>query len=140
MTLYLDTSALVKLYVEEIGSPDVAGLVRHARLVVTSRVAYPEARAALARRQREGAIRQGDLRRAVTALDHDINAMFVVELTASVARHAGDLAGRRRLRGFEAIHLASALEFGRTAGRAPRLLAFDDRLSRAALAEGLLPP
>ena len=54
MTLYLDTSSLVKLYVEEIGSDDVRELVAEAVVVSTSIVAYPETRAALARLRRRG--------------------------------------------------------------------------------------
>ena len=46
MTLYLDTSSLVKLYVEEIGSDDVRELVAESAVVSTSIVAYPETRAA----------------------------------------------------------------------------------------------
>ena len=53
MILYLDTSSLVKLYVDEPGSEDVLRLVDQAELVTTSVVAYAEARAALARRRRE---------------------------------------------------------------------------------------
>lgn len=45
MSLYLDTSALIKLYVSEVGSPDVARWVRDADRIATARVAYPEARA-----------------------------------------------------------------------------------------------
>jgi uncharacterized protein with PIN domain len=56
--LYLDTSALVKLYVREAGTSETRARVGEASLVATSRVAYPEARAALARRQREAAITQ----------------------------------------------------------------------------------
>ena len=46
MSLYLDTSALVKLYVAEAGSDQVRQSVRAAERVVSSRVAYREARAA----------------------------------------------------------------------------------------------
>ncbi len=48
MILYLDTSALVKLYVSEEGSEIVRGAVESAGRVATSRIAYAEARAALA--------------------------------------------------------------------------------------------
>ena len=41
MTLYLDTSSLVKLYVEEVGSQDVRDLVTEAAVVTTLVVAYP---------------------------------------------------------------------------------------------------
>ena len=58
MILYLDTSALVKLYVEEDGSEEVSTAVRDASRVATSAVAYPEARATFARLEREGTSRQ----------------------------------------------------------------------------------
>lgn len=53
MTLYLDTSSLVKLYVTEAGSAEVHQLVGDANVVATSVVAYADMRAALARLRRE---------------------------------------------------------------------------------------
>ena len=53
MTLYLDTSSLVKLYVDEPGSDAVHRLVGTATAVATSSIAYTETRAALTRRRRE---------------------------------------------------------------------------------------
>jgi uncharacterized protein with PIN domain len=54
VTLYLDTSSLVKLYVDEAGSEDVRDLVAQAAVVATSIVAYPETRAELARLRPSG--------------------------------------------------------------------------------------
>ena len=45
MTLYLDTSSLVKLYVAEPGSDAVRKLVDDATVVATSYIAYTETRA-----------------------------------------------------------------------------------------------
>lgn len=137
MNLYLDTSALVKLYVLEAGSEVVADRVARAPLVATSRVAYPEARAALARRQREGALTAADVGRAVRDLRRDLDAFVVVELTPPVAFRAGDLAEAHALRGLDGIHLASALELGQLTGSLPAFLAFDSRLGAAAAAERL---
>jgi uncharacterized protein len=53
LILYLDTSSLVKLYVEESGTPETERLVDGASLVCTSVVAYAEARSALTRLHRE---------------------------------------------------------------------------------------
>ena len=53
MTVYLDTSSLVKLFLEESGSDQVRALVADATAIATSVVAYAETRAALARRRRE---------------------------------------------------------------------------------------
>lgn len=140
MILYLDTSALVKLYVEEEGSNTVRDAVGDASHVVTSRVAYPEARSALARRRVEGAYSRADLRRAVAALDRDFSALVIVELGAAVAKQAGELAERHGLRGFDAIHLASALECGRLLGTEPAFETFDSRQAKAARTEGLRRP
>ena len=55
MIVYLDTSSLVKLYVEEDESSKVDALVKSSEITATSLVAYAEARAAFARRSREKA-------------------------------------------------------------------------------------
>ena len=140
MNLYLDTSALVKLYVDEPGSTEVADLLARATVVATSRVAYPEARAALARRAREGALARTALRRVISNLDRDFPSYVVIELLEPLARRAGMLAEQRALRGFDAIHLASAIEFGVLAGGPLVFVAYDQRLAAAAAAEGLLLP
>ena len=137
MNVYLDTSALVKLYVSEPGTPEVRTLVAGASLVVTSSVAYAEARAAFARRHREGWMDAGDLRRTVRALDDDWERYVVLEASGRLAHQAGDLAESHALRGFDAIHLATAIEFGRLVGEQPTFSTHDKRLSLAAHAEGL---
>jgi len=127
----------VKLYVREEGSGVVRSHVASAELVSTSRVAYPEACAAFARRHREGGLGAAGLRRAVAALDRDLAALVVIELDEMVAREAGRLSEQHALRGFDAIHLASALTLGRLLGSTPAFAAFDDRLVAAAVAHGL---
>lgn len=129
----------MKLYVRETGSRTVKRRVQAAVLVATSRVAYPEARAALARREREGALTTTGLRRAVAALDRDLGAYVIVEVAAALAQRAGGLAEKHALRGFDSLHLASALELQSLVGATPVFVAYDLRLMAAAAAEGLLP-
>jgi predicted nucleic acid-binding protein len=136
LILYLDTSALVKLYVEEDGSSDVAAAVEVASAVVTARIAYAEARAAFARHRREGGITAAELRRIVQRLDQDWSRYGIVELSEAAVRRAGILAERRALRGFDALHLACALEL-RRAGAEVVFLSFDTRLTGAARRERL---
>jgi uncharacterized protein len=138
--LYLDTSALVKLYVRERGSVQVKRHVTAATHVASSRVAYPEARAALARRHREGGISARGLRRAVQRLDTDWPAYVVIEVDDGLARRAGTLAETRALRAFDAIHVASAIELAILLGQPVAFLTFDGRQVAAAGAEGLQPP
>ena len=70
------------LYVREARTAETRSRLEAASLVATSRVAYPEARAALARRQREAGITRAALARAVAALDRDLGRFVVVELSA----------------------------------------------------------
>jgi predicted nucleic acid-binding protein len=131
--LYLDTSSLVKLYVDEPGSSEVQRLVDEAEVVTTSVVAYSEARAALARRRREKYLKPAGYRRAKAALDADWASILTLEVAEILAKSAGDLAERHRLRGFDALHLASYLfivrEFG---GEEVRFASADQALVRAA--------
>lgn len=137
MTLYLDTSSLVKLYVSEPGTDVVRRLVDEATIVATSVIAYPEVRAALARRGRERALGPAAFVLAKRTLDADWPRFFTVDVTASLCREAGDLAERYRLRGYDSVHLASFAEVARQAGaRETRFSSFDDGVNRAARSLG----
>jgi len=133
LILYLDTSSLVKLYVDEPGSEDVALLLETAEIAATSVLAYPEARAALARRRRERSLSPAAHRAARGALDADWPRVLSLDVAEPLARQAGDLAERHRLRGFDALHLASFLAIAKEfPGEAVRFSSADKALERAA--------
>ena len=134
MILYLDTSAWLKLYVDERGTQEVIEAVRSAELVAISQIAYAEARAALARVLREKRTTKAEHRRRVTALDADYAEVLKVEVSQELVKQAGELAESHALRGFDAIQLASARWLARKTRRPLRLLAYDDRLNQAAQA------
>jgi predicted nucleic acid-binding protein len=106
--LYLDTSALVKIYAEEEGSSAVRSAVGQAELIATSAIAYVESRAAFVRRRYEGGLSAGDYQRIMRALDGDWARYLVVEVTDSLIRESARLAEAHRLRAYDAVHLASA--------------------------------
>ncbi len=134
MTLYLDTSSLLKLYVVENGSDEVRQDMAEASSAATSAVSYAEARAAFARRRREGFITAAEFRSVKRDFDADWSSYAVVEPTMSLCRAAGELAERYQLRGFDSIHLATFLQIARDGGPAEtRFSSFDRRLNRAAL-------
>jgi predicted nucleic acid-binding protein len=133
VTVYLDTSSLVKLYVTEAGTDVVEQLVGDASVVATSVVAYAETRAALARLRREGVFNASQLTAAKRAFEEQWSAYLTLEATDSLCRAAGELAEKYRLRGFDSIHLASFAEVARRAGTdETRFSSFDDQLNRAA--------
>lgn len=132
--VYFDSSALVKLVVQEVGSELAAELWDGSDAAVASRLAYPEVRAALAAAGRNHDLRKGDLDAAEREWEEYWAAVRPVELTAAVERLAGRLARSHALRGADAVHLASALAIGD-----PGLIiaVWDRRLHAGAAATGL---
>lgn len=132
--VYFDSSALVKLLVEEDGSDLAATLWDGCDAAISSRLAYPEVRAALAAAGRAGRLDHWSQRHAEASWEEFWSAARVVELTPSVGRHAGRLTAERLLRGADAVHLASALAIG---SDDVVLAGWDERLRAGALEAGL---
>jgi hypothetical protein len=105
---YFDTSAVVPLLIEEIGSDCAAALWDEAGRVTSARLVYPEARAALAQARRMDRIDARELRRAVADLDRLLDDLDLVEVTDDLARRAGELAEAQSLRAYDAVHVAAA--------------------------------
>lgn len=134
MILYLDTSSLVKLYLDEEHSESVRRWANEAEVITTSCVAYPEAMAAFARRHREGDIDKKGFRQIRTTLKQEWPEYAVVEIDEIAA---GDLAVKYGLRGFDSIHLEAAL--ATRVGTNDVFVAFssfDNQLNAAAVLEG----
>jgi len=136
LIVYLDTSALVKLFFHEAGSKLVVDLVGKADSVITSQVAYAESCSALARRKREKRLTANEFEAARRRLDElwpQMDTVLVDEIKA------GELAIRHVIRGFDAIHLAAALEI-RTVLKTIEVTfcSFDDRQNKAARVEALV--
>jgi predicted nucleic acid-binding protein len=130
--VYFDTSAFLKLVIAEPGSVMAIRAWTDADQVATCRLLYPEARAGLAQARRMGRLPArsvGASRRTLEALWADVE---VVEITLQVAQAAGDAAEQHGLRGYDAVHLASALH-----ASADALVCADTDLLRAAHACGL---
>jgi predicted nucleic acid-binding protein len=133
MMLYLDTSSLFKLYVEESGSDDVRHELAEADTVATSAVSYAEARAAFARLRRDGRLTAAAFRAVKRDFDGDWSRFAIIEPTVALCRAAGELAERYGLRGCDSIQLATLLEVAREDLRSEtRFSSFDGDLSRAA--------
>jgi len=120
----------VKLVVAEDGSDLADELWSAANLRIASHLVYPEARAALAAAERAGRIDRRDLHRAVADLDDATLAMSLIGVDEPLAREAGKLAEEHRLRGYDAVHLATALG---GADRELLIITWDRDLARASL-------
>jgi predicted nucleic acid-binding protein len=137
VTLYLDTSALVKLYVAEPGSRRVRAMVDHWAVIATSGLAYVEARAAFARRRREGGLERAVYRQCVARLEEDWERYLRVEVSETLIKSAARIAEMHRLRAYDAVHLASALALRTRLGASMGFASWDALLEAAATRAGL---
>ena len=109
MTTYADGSAVVRRIAAQPGS-DVAGAVWDgAEVVVSSAIAFPEARAALAQANRDGELDGHELHEAACALERVFAEATVIPVSVELAIAAGALAEQHGLDTADAVHLAAAL-------------------------------
>lgn len=134
---YLDTSALIKRFVVEAGSEAVQALVARGEPSATAKIAYAEAYAALTRRYREGDLSTRAYARVCRQFERDWQGYLRVELHDEILLSARKLIRRHPLRGFDAIHLASALALKDSLGEEVMFVAADEQLLKAARAERL---
>ena len=109
MILYLDTSALAKLFISEPGSEAVASAAGTALAVATPRIAYVEMHATLGRAVRMNRIPASSLESRLGEFESRWASLNVVDLTDAMARRAAELVIRYGLRGHDSVHLAAAL-------------------------------
>jgi predicted nucleic acid-binding protein len=140
---FLDTSALVKRYIDETGSAWLRAIVDPALspFLVISQLLV-EVHSALNRRLREGTMSQGDYTRTKHAFRGDCqNEYNLIPISEAIVDLSCGLLERHPLRASDAIHLATALTSNQllSNGDLPALtfLCADDRLLDAATAEGL---
>jgi len=138
LILYLDSSAMVKLYARELGTDEVKSAVNHADLVAASLIAYTETRAALARKRRAGDISNDALHEHKREFEYDWARLHHLPVDEAAVRKAGEMAERYGLRGFDALHLASADSLQEVLATPLTFVCFDGALRAAAARHGLL--
>lgn len=135
MILFADTSALVKLYIEEAGSAAMAERARHARIAL-SVLAYAEVYSTFARRLRESLLTVKEHAGLAARFERDWQGVILVPLSPAVAGRIPRLVESHPLRGADAVHLASALMLDEV-GLEVTFAVADDRLVEAAGSEKL---
>ena len=136
MIRYFDASALAKRYVLEAESSLVSLLLTEGP-PATSRFTEVEVASALARRTREKFLTVRERDKAMAALTQDMASIYVVELLPEVTALAICLLTQHRLRGPDAIQLASCLFLKKHLQQEIEFVAFDLQLMDVALRKGL---
>jgi len=124
---------LIKTLLEEDGSAIADEVWALASSRIASRLVYPEARAALAAAERAGRIHSTALRAAVDELERACAAMSLIGIDWALALQAGEIAEQHALRGYDALHLATALNVD---SAELVLVTWDRDLARAAVGAG----
>ncbi len=137
MILYLDTSAIVKLYSDESGAALVRKAVGKSEMIATCLVSYTETRSALARKRRLGEISEGLLAEHKREFEQDWETMHHLPINEAIVRRAGIFAEQYGLRAYDGIHLASAEALQLTVRSLATFACFDKALNEAALSLGL---
>lgn len=140
---YLDTSAMLKQYVDELGSAWLRAQVSSATSLVFSQLLIVEAVSAFNRRVREDHLSIAEYQRVRDVFFEDCRTVYqVVAPTTAIVERACALLERHPLRGYDAVHLATALIVEQALQQqglpALTFLSADDRLNDAAIAEGLV--
>jgi hypothetical protein len=107
MILYADTSALAKLLVQEDGTERARAAVASAEVLACAAIGYVELRAAVAAAIRDGRIAAALRESTVLNLERIWQGVSEVRVDSALLRVAGTLAEERRLRAYDAVHLAA---------------------------------
>lgn len=105
--------------------------------VGTATIAYAEMYSGLTRRHRDGDLSATDYTNACEQFERDWTGYLRIRLDDDVLGAARHVIQRHGLRGFDGIHLASALTLQNQWDQTVVVVAADQRLLRAAAVEGL---
>jgi predicted nucleic acid-binding protein len=105
MITYLDTSAFVKLVIDEVHADEARSRFDESQPAITSVITYPESCSALGRRARQSLEDDARLGEWLAALKARWSRAVTIEVTPE---RAGALATKHGLRGMDAIQLATA--------------------------------
>lgn len=135
--IYLDTSALLKLYLREPGSQHLNWEVAERRDLLLSELAVTEFVSAVARRKREGGLSPSDAGVLHSTLLEDAGSGIYLQVDLAPATHRSAETillslEIERLKAADALHLALA-----HSADARTIATYDSRLRRAATARGL---
>ncbi len=144
---YFDSSGLVKRYVAEVGSAWVISLTDPAtgHQIYTANITAVEVPAAIHKRLRMGDVNAADATMAITNFENDFSYQYhAIQVTDGIFASAAVLTSNHKLRAYDAVQLAAALEVNRQilalgppAVLSLTLISADNDLNTAAAAEGL---
>ncbi len=133
----MDTSALVKKYFQEPGSKDVISLWKNAISIATSAVAYAETMASFYRKKRDTDIDESIFDTVIETFHRDWSSFICIEANNNLNEMIDKVVKQYSLRGFDSLHLASAVTLYNAIPEDFVFGCYDRKLANAAKLEGL---
>ena len=137
MIIYLDTSALLKRYIQESGSQEVAQLLASVEAAGTSLLTYAEMASAFSRAVRMKIISAEEAQATWEDFLLDWDRLVRLEISGPLTKRAAVLAWEHGLRGYDALHFASALTWQEAVETPVTLATYDRELWSAAQQAGM---
>lgn len=135
--LFLDTSSLAKLYVQEAGSDSLVALALEAEVLAVSALAEFEFLSAIGRKRHDGELTARQYEQLRSAFYSDWAEMYVHQpLSDAVFTETRTLLAVHRLRTLDAFQLGSAITFSAVHGKKPVFVTADRALAEIAKREG----
>ena len=132
MLLFCDTSALIKLLIDEPDSAQIHQVTERAGLIAACRITWAEAMAAMARRQRDDPTSADEIENARQRLSMLWSSFAILEVSQKLVEAAGRFADGFALRGYDSVQLAAAHELHITSEQPVTFACYDRRLNQAA--------
>jgi len=130
--LFCDTSALIKLLVDEAQSDQLRQISSTVGAIGVCRISWAEAMAALARLRRDDPVNDDDLEQARQHLIQAWQSFTIVEVSQPLVETAGRFADVFALRGYDSVQLAAAHDLHSNAQQTVLFACYDRRLNQAA--------
>ncbi|MFN9660306.1 MAG: type II toxin-antitoxin system VapC family toxin [Cyanobacteriota bacterium] len=132
MILFCDTSALLKLFIDEQGSESMINAHSSSKAIAVCRITWAESMAALAQRTRFKGTNQSRLAQARSMFEQAWPGFVIADITKPLVEKAGVFAEAFALRGFDSVQLAAAYQLHEQFALPLTFACFDRRLNQAA--------
>jgi uncharacterized protein len=137
MISYLDTSAIVKFYISEAYSQKVREILDLSDVLATSCIAYVETISAFTRINNESKLNVSDYKNVILNFKKDWEDLFILKIDDTIIKTAGRFIESYQIKGYDSIHLASAVMLSKRINQTINFCCWDKKLNEAALKENL---
>ena len=132
MIVYLDSSALVKLYISEEGTPETVDLVGRSSQIGTASISRAEVSAAFAKATRTGVLPRDEAFACLSRFRSSWPSLNNIRITEELIVRADEMAWHYGLRGYDSVQLAAAFSWQSWLSTPITFATFDARLWKAA--------